>query len=143
MPKGEYTYVDIGGERVACSLVDGQVRVHLPFSVRQDRLTELLRSDHYPVASAPGETDSQGWGHDLDIDDYYPYWVYPDPDRPGAQVFAFPPEDYEVTADGTHRPIIGEKAEREIRRWFDYLRAAAETDGGPIPPAARRAPARS
>ena len=116
--------VDVGGERLAVSIEDGQVRVRLPFAVDLERLTGLLRRDHYPVASEPGETDSQGWGYEIDLEDYYPYWVFPDPDRPGCWVFAFPPEDYERAADGTHRPRVGARARREIRRWYDYLQAA-------------------
>lgn len=53
------------------------------------------------------------------------YWVYPDPANPSCSVFAFPPGDYEIGPDGTHRPVIGERARREIMRWFDYLRRAA------------------
>jgi len=116
--------IDIGGEQLDCSFEDGQVRVHLPFAVDLDRLTGMLRRDHYPVAGEPGETDSQGWGYEIDVEEYYPYWVYPDPERPGRSVLAFSPRDY-ARAGGTHLPRLGEQTRREVRRWYDYLQAAA------------------
>lgn len=123
----EAVQVDIGGEQLSCYIEDGQVRVRLPFQVDQPRLTELLRNDHYPVASAPGQTDSQGWGHTLDPDDYYPYWVYPDPDPDAGSrfIFAFPPADYKQADDGSHQPFIGPEAKRIISRWYDLLKSAA------------------
>lgn len=105
-------------------LTDGQVRVRLPFHMDLARLTEVLRKERYPVANDPDDIDSQGWGADWDLENYYPYWVFQDSGVDNAWVFAYPPEDYRRTAAG-HEPYIGPKALEEYKRWEQLLQRAA------------------
>ena len=55
------------------SVEDGQLRVVLSGVLDLVALTRDLRENSYFVANDPPDIDSQGWGEEQDMEDYYPY----------------------------------------------------------------------
>jgi hypothetical protein len=114
------------------TLVDGQVRVHLPFAVDPHALSAQLLREGYPLAHEPNTPDTQGWGNDFDSNGYYPYWVYPDPERPDRSVFAFNPRPEDVisrgSAETTERLALGERSRALIQRWVPVLGTLTRPD---------------
>lgn len=125
----------MANQRVSCgqstcdvTLNDGQVRVHLPFAVDPQALSRQLLREGFPLAHQPDTPDTQGWGHDFDPNGYYPYWVYPDPDRAGRSVFAFNPQpDDVVKQNGVEAVALGERSQELIDRWVPVLEGLAVT----------------
>lgn len=115
--------VTVGGTACEVTLADGHVRVHLPFAVDSHRLSRQLVREGYPLAHEPHTPDTQGWGPEFDPNGYYPYWVYPDPDRPGRSVFAFNPEPEDVVDHGPRGETVnvGQRSANLIRRWVPVL----------------------
>ncbi|HYG57297.1 MAG TPA: hypothetical protein VD902_04460 [Symbiobacteriaceae bacterium] len=115
--------VIVGNAGYPVSLAGGQVRVHLPFSVSQERLSEQLIREGFPLAHESGQSDTQGWGHDFQSNGYYPYWVYPDPDHPGGSVFAFNPQPSDVVDHGGRSETVDLSAwsTNLVRRWVPVL----------------------
>ncbi|HLN63712.1 MAG TPA: hypothetical protein VK464_19495 [Symbiobacteriaceae bacterium] len=116
--------VSVGSAQYPVTLDDGQVRVHLPFTVDPQALSALLQREGFPLAHQPDTTDTQGWGHDFEGDGYYPYYVYPDPDAPGQYVFAFNPEPEDVVDLGTGRGEtvdLGQRSLAKVERWVPVL----------------------
>lgn len=118
------------------TIEDGQAKIRLPFFVDEERLTEHLAQDGWAVANGDEESaGSKGWGPDVDLDGYYPCWVFPD-EAKGETTLAFPPRDYRGSSDDRitaaigevaidHQPYFGPQSLDEFSRWLPYLKAAA------------------
>ncbi|HWI63512.1 MAG TPA: hypothetical protein VNT75_16870 [Symbiobacteriaceae bacterium] len=117
-------------EGLQATLVNGQVRIHLPFEVDPQRLSRQLLREGFPLAHQLETTDTQGWGQDFDPNGYYPYWIYPDPEHPGRSVFAFNPQPEDVVDSGgsDERVELGERSARVVRRWVPVLERLRRTE---------------
>ncbi|HHX23353.1 MAG TPA: hypothetical protein GX723_05000 [Thermoanaerobacterales bacterium] len=108
-------------------VVNEKVRIKLPFHISFEKLNKILKEEGYFVANSP-KVDSQGWGKDYDAEGYYPYWVYAENEE---HYFAFPPEDYKITAEPgqapKHVPILGNEAIEEFFNWLPLLQKAKGT----------------
>jgi len=116
--------VTVGDAVYPVTLDKGHVRIHLPFAVDTQALSRLLLREGFPLAHETHTPDTQGWGHDYQENGYYPYWVYPDPDQPGAFVFAFNPQPEDVVDMGGERGEtvqLGRRSADVIRRWVPLL----------------------
>jgi len=133
-PSGQWITVD--GQAYEVTLASDQIRVHLPYAIDPQALSSLLQREGFPLAHDLDTPDTQGWGSDFSPDGYYPYWVYPDPTRPGQYVFAFNPHPEDVIQGGD-QPILdlGERSMNVIQRWVPVLARMAGA-----PPGARRSP---
>ncbi len=141
--------VQVSPATLPVSYEDGQVRVHLPFRVNIAALTRWLVQQGYFCAH-PAETDtragtlfpeSQGWGPDHDSDSYYPYWVYPDPERRGRSVMAFNPQPEDVVQQfkegrTTTWVDLGEQSRALMKEWLPVL--ATHPDGTALAAGNRR-----
>lgn len=96
---GQTGYVCWQGQRLPCRVHNGQVWVSLPFRIARAKLRQILRDSLYAVGWNRERLDSEAWGLEYDIEGYYPYWVFPDPQHPGHTIFAFPPRDYLDSTD--------------------------------------------
>lgn len=119
-PAGQWITVD--GQPFEVTLADQQVRVHLPCAVDPHALSELLQREGFPLAHQANTPDTQGWGYDFQPDGYYPYWVYPDPTRPGQYAFAFHPHPEDVV-EGSDQTLLqlGERSMNVIQRWVPVI----------------------
>jgi hypothetical protein len=112
------------------SLARGLVRVHLPFSVDMQALSQQLLREGYPLAHQPDTPDTQGWGPDFDPNGYYPHWVFPDPTHEERSVFAFYPQPEDVSQANADQRMaalhLGDRSQELIRRWVPVL-AAVQT----------------
>lgn len=126
----EQRSITVGDSTLEASLANGQVRIHLPFAVDPQRLSRQLLREGFPLAHQPETTDTQGWGQDYQANGYYPYWIYPDPERPGRSVFAFNPQPEDVVDDGgrDERVELGERSTRVVRRWVPVLQRLRRTE---------------
>lgn len=125
--------VSAGGITCPVTLQDGQVRVHLPFSVDPHRLSAQLRREGYALAHPPDSPDTQGWGDHFSANGYYPYYIFPDPDGPGSSVFAFYPNPEDAVSRGTGEPVavsLGERSRQTVERWVPVLARLRQADGG-------------
>jgi hypothetical protein len=120
--------VTVDGLTCTATYQDGQVRIHLPFAVDLHALSQQLMREGYALAHQPDTPDTQGWGDRFDPGGYYPYWLFPDPDRPGQSVFAFypHPEDLVQRADNTALLHLGERSLDLVRRWVPVLATRME-----------------
>lgn len=125
--------VAAGGVTCPVTLQDGQVRVHLPFSVDPHRLSAQLLREGYALAHPPDTPDTQGWGDDFSPNGYYPFYVFPDPDVPNRSCFAFYPNPEDAISRGTGDPVrvlLGERSRQTVERWVPVLAHLRETAGG-------------
>lgn len=114
--------VTVGQNTYTVTYDKGQVRVHLPFAVDPHALSHLLLREGFPLAHEPDTTDTQGWGHDFESNGYYPYWVYPDPERPRDYVFAFNPQPEDVVDHmGDETVALGKRSADLVDRWVPVL----------------------
>ncbi|HWI52974.1 MAG TPA: hypothetical protein VNT01_12620 [Symbiobacteriaceae bacterium] len=122
--------VTVGDSTLEATLANGQVRIHLPFAVDPQRLSRQLLREGFPLAHQPETTDTQGWGQDYQANGYYPYWIYPDPERPGRSVFAFNPQPEDVVDDGgrDEKVELGERSTRVVQRWVPVLQRLRQTE---------------
>lgn len=132
----DHTSVDLGAAvGIACpvTLQDGQVRVHLPFSVDPHRLSAQLLREGYALAHEPDTPDTQGWGEDFSPNGYYPYYLFPDPDAPGRSCFAFYPSPEDAVSRGAGDPVgvsLGERSRGTLDRWVPVLARLSDLAGG-------------
>lgn len=128
-PSGQWITVD--GEAYEVTLANDHVRVHLPYAVDPQALSSLLQREGFPLAHEADTPDTQGWGSDFSPNGYYPYWVYPDPTRPGQYVFAFNPHPEDVV-QGSDQAILnlGERSMNVIQRWVPLLARLTSTTPG-------------
>lgn len=135
-----------GGLAGELSLANDMIQVHLPFPLDPQAVSAQLMREGYPLAHEPALTpDTQGWGNDFDANGYYPYWVFPDDQRPGRYVFAFYPNPEDVVRHTANtRPVLGppnpktverlnlgERSQRVVERWVPVLaRLQHEQMGG-------------
>lgn len=115
------------GMQLPVTYTDGQLQVHLPFAIDPQRLSEQLLREGYPLAHQPDTPDTQGWGSDFDPNQYYPYWVYPDPGRPNCYVFAFYPSPEDLVIQGQEENVhLGEHSQNLIARWLPTLQVVQQ-----------------
>lgn len=131
----EADLVTAGGISCPVTLADGQVRVHLPFSVDPRRLSAQLLREGYALAHEANTPDTQGWGPDFSPNGYYPYYVFPDPDAPGRSVFAFYPNPEDAVSRGAGEPVrpsLGDRSRETMERWVPVLARLSKMAGGDV-----------
>lgn len=122
------------GEEYDYWMEDGYAHVRLPFDVDERLLRELLVRSGYVAGIHDEGNDSFAWGEELDVEGYYPYWLYPERSQ-SSTVFAFPPKDYrtkdvpEIVAGNDnqgegHVPIFSNETMSEFARWIDIIQRA-------------------
>lgn len=122
--------VQIQGQPFPVTVVDGHIRIHLPFRIDPHELTRYLMGEGYPLSHEPGEvTDAQGWAPEFDPQAYYQWWVYPDPAHEGGYCFALNPRPGDVVERGADIvPSLTPDSLQDVTRWVPILQRFTQVE---------------